>query len=273
MPHRLETRIARALALAALAGVTLGFAPDAGTAAVADPAPVPPDFAAVDTNEAIGPDRGAGENEFPVLLASFSTTLIGSLPARTVNVRLAAVALDGQVLRPGEALSFNRVVGPRTLERGYQPAPVILRETRQVQTGGGVCQTASTVFVAALLSGLSIGERHRHSTPIDYAPPGHDATIAWGVKDLELRNDLDQSVRLRVEIVGSALLARFEAQRPVDATYEVTTEEREIAGDPGAGSSPGREIEVFRVRHGASGDSSRDLLYRDVYPPARAGSR
>ena len=48
-------------------------------------------------------------------------------------MRLSAEALDGTVLEPGQVLSFDAVVGPRTLERGYQQAPVILHETRQVQ--------------------------------------------------------------------------------------------------------------------------------------------
>ena len=71
--------------------------------------------------------RAAPETEFPVVLGSYSTTLIGSSPARTANLRLAAAALDGEILRSGEELSFNAVVGPRTTARGYQVAPVLLR--------------------------------------------------------------------------------------------------------------------------------------------------
>lgn len=238
--------------------------------------PMPP--APADTVSVQRPDRierpPAEENEFPVILGSFSTTLIGSLPARTANVRLAAAALDGAVLRPGDVLSFNREVGARTRERGYRPAPVILHESRQLQTGGGVCQVASTIFAAALLSGLSMAERHHHSSPVDYIPPGQDATIAWGVKDLQVRNDLSQRVRLRVEVVGSTLTARIEGEEPPGEAYEIETEERGIPGDPGAGSAPGREIEVFLVRRTAGGADSRDFLFRDVYPPARiAGAR
>jgi vancomycin resistance protein YoaR len=210
------------------------------------------------------------ENEFPVTLGSFATTLIGSLPARTVNVRLAAEALEGLVLEPGDVLSFNRVVGPRTRERGYQMAPVILRESRQLQAGGGVCQVSSTLFMAALLSGLAVEERYRHSSPVDYIPLGEDATIAWGVKDLKVRNDLEQRVRLRVEVVGSTLAAHLEGEQPLAEAYEVATEEREIPGDPGVGSLPGREIEVYRVRRSGGEELGREFLFRDRYPPARS---
>jgi hypothetical protein len=206
------------------------------------------------------------EITFPAMLGTFSTTLIGSLPARTQNVRLAAAALDGAVLEPGDELSFNRQVGPRTTERGYQRAPVILHETRQLQSGGGVCQVSSTLMVASLLSGLKVIERHGHSTPVDYIPMGEDATIAWGAKDLRIRNDSEQRVRLRAEVVGSTLTVRFEGEAPLDGAFDLETEEREIQGEPG--TTPGREIEVYRVRRVGGEVVEREFLHRDGVPPA-----
>lgn len=206
--------------------------------------------------------------EFPVVLGSFTTTLSGSRPERTANVRLAAEALDGTVLAPGEVLSFNAIVGPRTPARGYQDAPVILHETRQLQTGGGVCQAASTVFAAGLLSGMVCIERFRHSSPVDYIAPGEDATIAWGAKDMRLRNDLSQRIRLRVRVVGSTLSARFEGESPLPCTYDLETHVRDVPADD-AGATPGREIELFRVRTGGDGGESRELVHRDLYPPSR----
>ena len=212
-------------------------------------------------------ERSADE-QFPEPLGSFTTTLLGSLAARTANVRLAAAALDGIVLEPGDVLSFNAVVGPRTLERGYLPAPVILHETRQTQTGGGVCQVASTVFVAGLLSGLDVVERWRHSSPVDYIATGEDATIFWGAKDLRLRNALPQRVRLEVAVAGSVLSARFEGEEAALGAWDLETEERALPSDADGGGS-GHEIELYRVWHDPNGSESRMLVHRDVYPPAR----
>ena len=217
-----------------------------------------------------GETAAASENEFPVLLGSYATTLIGSLPDRTANIRLAAQALDETVLRPGDVLSFNLVVGPRTRERGYRDAPVILRESRQIQVGGGVCQAASTLFVAALLSGLSVEERHRHSSAADYIPLAYDATIAWGVKDLRVRNDLDQRVRVRAEVLGSTLSVRVEGESQPAESYELESVERELPGDPGVErGGAGREIELYRVRKSAGESVGRDFVLRDTYPPSR----
>jgi vancomycin resistance protein YoaR len=209
------------------------------------------------------------EVSFPVDLGSYSTTLIGSLPARTVNIRLAAQALDGALLEPGQVLSFNRLVGARTVERGYQSAPVYLRGQRDEQVGGGICQVASTVFVAALLSGLATTERHKHSFVVDYIPLAWDATIAWRVKDLKLRNDLDQPVRLRVEVLGSTLTARFEGEEDPGQTFELDAVERETPAGPG--EPPGREVELYRVRRVGGDEIEREFVHRDVYPPSQGG--
>lgn len=53
--------------------------------------------------------------------ASFETRFSrrGVGARRTHNIELAAKAIDGMVLKPGQSFSFNTVVGKRTLERGY----------------------------------------------------------------------------------------------------------------------------------------------------------
>jgi len=219
-------------------------------------------------------ERAPDGDAFPVPLSSFASTLIGSTTARTANVRLAAKALDGTVVASGEDLSFNAVVGARTKERGYQDAPVILRETRQVQVGGGICQVATNLFVAGLLAGLTPVERFRHSSPVDYVALGQDATIAWGVKDLRLRNDGTQPMRLRVEVVGRTLTVRFEGAEPLADRFELEREDRELpaASSDGTGT-PGREIELYRVRVAADGTVDREFILRDVYPPSRPVER
>lgn len=202
--------------------------------------------------------------EFPVVLGTYSTTLIGSLTARTQNIRLAASALDGTVLEPAQVLSFNRRVGERSLARGYQPAPVILHEARDVQVGGGVCQLASTLFDAALIAGLRATERHRHSYPIDYIPLAQDATIVWGAKDLKILNCLDQRVRFRADIVGTTLTVRVEGESPGNAEFELQTVVRGADQDD---AIPGREVELFRLRREAGEEVGRELMHADLYPP------
>jgi vancomycin resistance protein YoaR len=149
-------------------------------------------------------------------------------------------------------------VGQRSVERGYQPAPVILHEARDVQVGGGVCQVASTLFDAALIAGLRTTERHRHSYPVDYIPLAQDATIVWGAKDLKILNCLDQRVRFRVDVLGTTLTVRVEGENPTGKEFELEAVER---------SADVREIELFRVRREGGEEVARELLVSDIYPP------
>jgi len=214
---------------------------------------------------ALAGEPSASDIEFPIVLGTYSTTLIGSLPARTQNIRLAASSIDGTVLEPAQVLSFNRRVGERTIARGYQAAPVILHETRDIQVGGGVCQVASTLFDAALLAGLRTTERHRHSYPIDYIPLAQDATVVWGAKDLKILNCLDQRVRFRADVLGTTLTIRIEAEHAEGSEYDLETIEQSTGT---SGALPGREIELFRVRRRSGEETGRELMHSDVYPPA-----
>lgn len=124
-------------------------------------------------------------------ITSFSTSGGGGA-GRTDNLYTAAKYLDGTVLAPGDVLSFNKATGPRTFERGYSMAPVV----GGVGIGGGVCQVATTLYNVALRAGLEIIERHRHSVPVGYVPPGRDATVTNYI-DLKFRNSTDGFLKIR----------------------------------------------------------------------------
>ena len=62
----------------------------------------------------------------PVLLGSAETELLDQTESRLHNINLAINSLNGFELEPSESFSFNRVVGERTPERGYEKATVII---------------------------------------------------------------------------------------------------------------------------------------------------
>src|SRR5437867_10628444 len=57
-------------------------------------------------------------NPFACPLVSKGVSLSDLNPAQRANIQLASRKIDGTVLRPGEAFSFNLKVGPRTGNRG-----------------------------------------------------------------------------------------------------------------------------------------------------------
>jgi vancomycin resistance protein YoaR len=56
-------------------------------------------------------------------------------------------------------------------------------------TGGGVCQTSSTLFNAVIRADLEIVEREAHSWPASYVNKGEDATVNWPSLDFVFRNN------------------------------------------------------------------------------------
>lgn len=124
---------------------------------------------------------------------------------RVHNIRLAAARLDHLLIRPGETLSFNAVVGPRSPKRGFRRARVIVDGEFTEDFGGGVCQVSSTLYLAALRAGMEVIQRHPHSRPIGYLPSGMDATVNFGSLDLKLRNPFSTPLYLRTFVKGGRL--------------------------------------------------------------------
>ena len=107
---------------------------------------------------------------------------------RSINIRLAAESIDGTLLLPGEEFSFNKVVGPRTAQRGYKTAHIFVAGQIQDGTGGGVCQVSTTLYNAVLRANLEVRERHNHMFTVGYVPLGHDAAVSYGYADLVFTN-------------------------------------------------------------------------------------
>jgi vancomycin resistance protein YoaR len=120
-------------------------------------------------------------------LGSYESWISGS-NQRYSNIVLASTCLNNTLVWPGGVFSFNETVGPRTAERGFMPAPVILMGARDMDYGGGVCQVSSTLYNSVLASGLKIIERHQHSVPVHYVPSGRDATVAYDDLDFKFQN-------------------------------------------------------------------------------------
>jgi vancomycin resistance protein YoaR len=107
--------------------------------------------------------------------------------------------------------------------------------------GGGVCQTATTLFNNAFDLGLPIVERHNHSFYISHYPLGRDATVSWGGPDFEFRNDLEHALLIKASYTEETLTFSFygtDEGRKVEARVGPRTRFREpkltYALDPAA---------------------------------------
>jgi vancomycin resistance protein YoaR len=142
-------------------------------------------------------------------LSTFTTDMGASSSNRIWNVHLMADYIDGTIIKPGKTFSFNKVVGPRTPERGFREGQMILGSLLVPAIGGGVCQTATTLFNNAYELGLPVRERHNHSWYISHYPIGRDATVSWGGPDLKFKNDLDHAILIKTSYTDSTLTFSF----------------------------------------------------------------
>jgi vancomycin resistance protein YoaR len=153
--------------------------------------------------------------------AQFVTYFDTANTARVQNIARAAGLADGTVIPPGATFSLNQTLGPRSVNRGFDYAPVIAGDGVLRQgVGGGICQYATTLFNAAFFAGLPIVERHPHGLFIDHYPVGRDATVSWGGPDLKFRNDTGTPLTLRSWVRGNALTVALVGKTGRTVTYE-----------------------------------------------------
>jgi vancomycin resistance protein YoaR len=142
-------------------------------------------------------------------ISTFTTDMGTSSSNRIHNVHLMAQYIDGTIVRPGDTFSFNDRVGPRTVERGFREGQMIIGSLLLPSIGGGVCQTATTLFNNAFELGLPILRRHNHSFYISHYPMGRDATVSWGGPDLVFRNDLKTAILIKTSYTNETLTFSF----------------------------------------------------------------
>ncbi|MGB9607715.1 MAG: VanW family protein [bacterium] len=209
-------------------------------------------------------------------IGSYLTSLEGRTPNQIHNLKLAAGAINGVIVKPGEIFSFNEVVGPWSRDKGYRKAPVSYTGLMVPAWGGGVCQVSSTLYNAVLLAGLEIVERGPHYWQANYIAPGRDAAVAYGQLDLKFRNNYPKPIRIRAEIKGKKLLVEILSRYQPEYEIEVITREKRIEaprfvmeGEEGV-YPPGRggyEVEVYRVFLKGGEEIKRELISSDEYPP------
>ena len=119
-------------------------------------------------------------------------------PGRVKNLRIASKAINGTLLAPGEVFSANEILAPLD----YYPTKVFINGKVDKADGGGLCQVASTLYMATNFAGLDVVERYPHYAELPYIRPGFDATVWFGSLDYKFQNDTDAYVLVR-EYVGN----------------------------------------------------------------------
>lgn len=189
-------------------------------------------------------------------LASFSTTFNSALVERSYNIGLSAQRVSNVILKPGETFSYNEHTGMRLLSNGYLNAPVIVGNDYEDAPGGGVCQTSTTLFNAALLSGLQIDQVRNHSKTSQYVPRGRDAMVNDGGSDLKFTNNFDHAVYIQCYRSGSSVVAAIYGASQDKVGVNIRVDNFTYNGLPGA--------KTYRTIT-KNGKSKTSYIYTSVY--------
>ncbi len=139
------------------------------------------------------------------LIGKFSTYSTNTYNAN-LNMAQALKVINGTILEPGDTFSFNDCTGDSNqTSNGYYPAGVISNGKMTTGVGGGICQTATTLYNAAIMANMEIVEREPHLWCSYYVYGGLDATIDWGNIDLKLKNNSDYQMFFKCWMDGTQL--------------------------------------------------------------------
>jgi len=214
-------------------------------------------------------------------LIEFTTSFATSGEGRSHNVAAAAMALNDTLLMPGEVFEYGKIVAKAEKEYGYMEAPVILKGKLTPGIGGGICQVSSTLYNAALLTGLEIVERRNHSLPVSYLPRGLDATFADGFVNFKFRNTTGKQLLIRTTVEDKTITVKLFGTMDERVSYRTETQELKVIPPKtiyvaGEGVALGRQqvlqqgangyvVESFLVKMIDGKVAERKKLSKDTY--------
>ena len=207
-------------------------------------------------------------------LCSFTTYFDGENTDRTANIKLAGEKINGTVIGAGQTFSFNQIVGERTEENGFRQAKIIEDGQFVMGYGGGVCQVSTTLYNAALLSGLDITEYHPHSLQVSYVSPSRDAMVSGNYFDLKFKNNRLTPIYVRVNCTLNSVTCTVYGQSD-GSVYSFISKVTEVVPRPDAVTCEGEEDRVIYGRDGTASEGylviekdglrTETLIRRDRY--------
>ncbi len=208
-------------------------------------------------------------------VSSFTTNHAAGEP-RVHNIHLAADVLNNTIVEPGQLFSLNEKLGPRTPEKGYVKAPILVSDGFGEDYGGGVSQLTTTLFNAVFFGGYRDVEHSPHRFYISRYPMGREATINYPSVDLKFRNDTTHGLLIRTGYSDTSITVTFygdndgrtvsEENRQLLHTEPITDElltcpVKEPTDDP---NNDCADLTAFERETAVTGETGYDVTFERV---------
>lgn len=244
-------------------------------------------------------DRDINENQIPVVyetpnklfsqlskidtvLGTYETHFNPKCENRVNNIKVAARTTNDIILNQSSEFSFNNYVNNREIKAQFKSAPVIINGKLKEGIGGGICQVSSTIYNAALYSGLEITNVKNHSIPSAYISKGRDATVSTGNIDLKFKNNFNTPILIHNEVYEDRIISTIYGNKEDKKSIEIVTEitkqlpnkvkvknsnklykgQREVFQK----GRSGYKVNTFRI-YKNEGNEVKEFIHESYYPP------
>ena len=142
-----------------------------------------------------------------------------TLQQKKHNLKIAAERIRRNLVMPGDIFSFWKAVGnPNKSE--FAVSRGIRGGVLQLERGGGLCQASGIIYHLSLMAGFQIIERYNHSKDLytdetRFCPLGSDATVAYGYRDLRVRNNTDTPVYFELHVEDDCFTAFLFSEKEI----------------------------------------------------------
>ena len=169
---------------------------------------------------------------------------------KAVNLALAAPAVSGILIRPGETFSLWHLVGKTSARRGYREGLMIKQGKPDRGIGGGLCQLSNLIHWLVLHTPFEITEHHHHDG-VDLFPDfgrqvpfGVGTSISYNYLDYRFRNRTDQTFQLIIYTDEKYLNAELRSDRQLPVKYHIESRNEHFEKESGIWFRKG---EVWRL--------------------------
>ncbi len=193
------------------------------------------------------------------LIGTGTTSFARSPENRIHNIQKGVQFISGALVKSGDEFSTIKQLGSIDASTGYLPELVIKENETIPEFGGGLCQVSTTLFRAAMNTGLKITERQNHSYRVSYYEPpvGMDATIYSPRPDFKFLNDTDAYILVQGHVEGTKITFNIygtgdgrTSQMTTPEIYDVTDPPPDIyIDDPSL--APGEVKQIDHAHQGA----------------------